>query len=181
MTQPDPTNFDSFEWVRHYFPHLNHQQMDSILSFSLIWNLFEARICDKFASVRRIREKVDRADRSGSLLRDSYEQYLNYFRNRYGPTGAGALDELAPTGPELSRNVREANATVRAEIERVFQDSHPSTADLVNALLLVAYRIRNNFFHGSKNVQNLPRQAELFRVVNNLLATFIDAVNPPRR
>ena len=96
MTPTDLTDFDSFGWVRHYFPHLDHVQMDSILSFSLIWNLFEARICDKFASVKRIRDKVDGADRSGSLRQDSYEQYLNYFRNRYGPRGVGALDELAP-------------------------------------------------------------------------------------
>lgn len=155
--------------------------MDSILSFSLIWNLFEARICDKFASVGRIREKVDKADREGTLQRDIYERYLNYFRDRYRPDGVGALDELAPTGPELHRNVREANARVRAVIEDVFQDPHPRTADLVNALLLIAYRVRNNFFHGGKNLQNLPQQTELFRVVNSLLSTFIDAVNPPPR
>lgn len=179
MTLANLTNFDSFGWVSRYFPYLDHDQIDSILSFSLIWNLFEARICGKFASVRRIRDEVDRADKSGRLQRDIYEQYLNYFKNRYGPDGAGALEELTPTGPDLRRNVREANATVRAVIEGVFQDPHPDTADMVNALLLIAYRMRNNFFHGSKNIQNLPRQVELFRVVNSLLSTFIDAVNPP--
>jgi hypothetical protein len=181
MTPMNVTDFDSFGWVQHYFPHLDRAQMDAILSFSLIWNLFEARICDKFASTRNIRNRVDRADRSGILVRDNYEQYLNYFRKRYGPVGAGALDELAPTNPGQNRIVREANARVREEIERVFQDPNPSTADAVNALLLIAYRVRNNFFHGSKNMQNLHRQAELFRVINKLLSTFIEAVNPPPR
>lgn len=182
MTPEHLTNFDSFGWVRRYFPHLDQaQQIDAILSFSLIWNLFEARICDKFASVNTIRNKVDRADSTGALLRDDYEPYLNYFRHRYGPEGVGALDALAPTGPEQRRNVRDANASVRAVIEGVFQDPHPRTADMVNALLLIAYRVRNNFFHGGKNLQDLPHQVELFRVVNGLLSTIIDAVNPPRR
>ena len=182
MTPEHLTNFDSFGWVRRYFPHLDQaQQIDAILSFSLIWNLFEARICDKFASVPTIRNKVDRANNSGALRRDDYEQYLNYFRNRYGPEGAGSLEALAPTGPEQRRRVREANAPVRAVIEGVFQDPNPHTADMVNALLLIAYRVRNNFFHGSKNLQDLPHQVELFRVVNSLLSTFIDAVNPPPR
>ena len=44
----------------------------------------------------------------------------------------------------------------------------------VHALLLIAHRIRNNLFHGEKEVATLHSQADLFRAVNSLLATYLN-------
>jgi hypothetical protein len=45
--------------------------------------------------------------------------------------------------------------------------------NVVYALLLIAHRIRNNLFHGEKEVAILHAQAELFQAVNSLLASYL--------
>ena len=50
--------------------------------------------------------------------------------------------------------------------------------NIVYALLLIAHRIRNNLFHGNKGIESLHTQTDLFRVVNRLLATFLEDIQP---
>lgn len=180
MRAEGPYDFDVFGWVRRHYPSLNAEQLTPVLHFSLIWNMFETKVGRRLASPARIREHVTDAARRGDLLRHDYQPYLDYFRNRYSQQENHALNNLFAVAYVSSRGARERNEQHREEIQRVFRGETDDLTEVVYALLLIAYRIRNNFFHGNKGLRSLPGQTDLFNVVNRLLAKYLDDVYPPR-
>jgi hypothetical protein len=135
----------------------------------LIWNLFETHACQRNANLSSIRRSVDRAVESSRLSSDRYNQFVHYFRERYYLADEGKFetffDRLMLTCPESQKVVKRA------------LNGHASDVnDVVYALLLIAHRIRNNLFHGNKDVQSLPQQAELFTAVNSLLTTYLEDI-----
>lgn len=172
----DIREFDAIEWINRFFQgaaNLNFDQLRPILCFSLIWNLFETKACRRQANKDSIRRSVDYADESGRLRREKYQTYLDFFRNRYLENGTieTAFNRLMMTDHTSQSAVRRA----------LIGETHDLN-NIVYALLLIALRIRNNLFHGNKDVETLPRQTELFVVVNSLLATYLEDIeNLPQR
>lgn len=169
-------NFDAIEWINRFFQgtaSLNFEQLRPILCFSLIWNLFETKACRKKASKTSIRECVDFADESGRLKIEKYQVYLEFFRERYVINNSvdAAFERLLLRDSDSKEAVRRS----------LLGESH-DTNNIVLGLLLIALRIRNNLFHGNKDVETLPRQTELFVVTNSLLSTFLEDIeNLPQR
>lgn len=172
----DIRDFDAIEWVNRFFQgaaNLDFEQLRPILCFSLIWNLFETKACRRQANPDSIRRSVNFADESGRLRREIYQIYVDYFRNRY-------LENNSIEGAfrRLLMNDRNSQELVRRALSGEAHDLN----NIVSALLLIAHRIRNNLFHGNKDVETLPRQTELFVVVNSLLATYLEDIeNLPHR
>jgi len=55
------------------------------------------------------------------------------------------------------------------------EEQLPDVVDGVKAMLFIAHRVRNNFFHGEKCVTSLSAQRPLFEILNEMLAKVIDA------
>jgi hypothetical protein len=165
-------NFDALAWIDRYFAQrapLDYDQLRPVMCFSLIWNLFETVACRRMATIRSIREAVDHADQAGRLNRTRYTEFVEFFRNRYLRDGniEHAFERLLMTNTESQVAVRRALVGEAQDLNNI-----------VFALLLIAHRIRNNLFHGNKGVETLHTQTELFQVVNRLLATFIEDIQP---
>jgi len=172
MAAVELDGFDALAWIGRYFARpapLDFEQLRPVLSFSLMWSLFDTVACRRNASPQRIRDAVDRADGAGRLDPAVYGEFLQYFRDRYLRAGniEDAFDRLLMTH-------RDSQVAVRRALIGDARDLN----NIVYALLLIAHRIRNNLFHGNKGVATLHNQTELFRVVNCLLATFIDHKQP---
>lgn len=172
------SDFDAIRWINGYFRgsvELDFDHLRPILCFSLIWNLFETHSCRRHATPESIRRSVEHADESGCLRRDRYERYLEFFKRRYVREDRNlewVFDALLMTAPRAKEVVR------RALLDEVHDlNNH------VYALLLIAHRIRNNLFHGNKEVESLPRQIDLFNEVNALLSTYWEDIEhlPERR
>jgi hypothetical protein len=165
-------NFDALAWIDRYFAEqarLDYDQLRPILCFSLIWNLFETVACRRMATVRSIRQAVDHADQAGRLDRARYSKFVMFFRSRYVRDG-----DIEHAFERLLMTNMESQVAVRRALMGEAQDMN----NIVFALLLIAHRIRNNLFHGNKGVETLHTQTELFQVVNRLLATFIEDIQP---
>lgn len=177
MSPENFSTFDAFDWIDRYFArsaNLNYEQLRPVLCFSLIWNLFETVACHRSANANSIRRAVDHADQSGRLDRAKYQDYVDYFKKRYLQNGSIE---------EVFNRLLMTNES-RIVVKRVLLDEDHDLNNIVYALLLIAHRIRNNLFHGNKGVQTLHTQTELFCVVNRLLSTFIEDIQPdmmPRR
>jgi hypothetical protein len=162
---------DELQWIDRYFGAeglLDYNHLRPILCFSLIWNLFETHACQRHANPTSIRRSVDRADVSGRLSLNRYERFVHYFRDRYlsdGETFDTFFDRLLLTHGESQTAVRRALSGQALDLNNI-----------VYALLLIAHRIRNNLFHGNKDVQSLPQQTELFTSVNALLTTYLEDI-----
>lgn len=172
MLVDDLGSFDAMEWINRYFAkraRLDYEQLRPVMCFSLIWNLFETVACRRSATVHSIREAVDHADQNGQLDRARYIEFVEFFKNRYLRDGniEDAFERLLMTNSECQAAVRRALVGEALDLNNI-----------VFALLLIAHRIRNNLFHGNKGVETLHTQTELFRVVNRLLATFVEDIRP---
>jgi len=168
------TNFDALDWIDRYFAGrstFDYDGLRPVLTFSLIWNLFETIACRRMATARSIRLSVDHADQTGRLDPEKYGHYVTYLRERYLKNGTidQAFDRLLMTD-------RESRIVVR----RVLEDETKDINNIVYGLLLVAHRIRNNLFHGNKAVSSLHEQTELFQVINRLLSDYIEDISPDR-
>jgi hypothetical protein len=165
-------NFDAFEWIDSYFARrarLDYDKLRPVLCFSLIWNLFESVACGRQASPTSIRDAVDRAGDSGRLKQATYAKYVDYFRERY--LHDGNIDHVFAV---LFMDHARSQTVVRGVLLGEMNDLN----NIVYALLLIAHRIRNNLFHGNKGIETLHTQTELFRVINRLLATFLEDIHP---
>ena len=172
---PDIREFDALQWLNGHFRgelSLSLEQLGPILCFSLIWNLFETRACGRHATQESIRRAVDHADESGRLEHSRYEPFLTFFQNRY----------QGRSSDETFRRLLMENQTAQEMVRRALLGEAQDLNNKVYALLLIGHRVRNNLFHGNKEVGSLPRQTELFVAVNALLATFLEDIeNFPQR
>jgi hypothetical protein len=163
---------DELQWINSYLgmPNpLDYAQMKPVLCFSLIWNLFETDACERNADPSSIWRSVDRANKSGMLSSNKYNQYVDYFRNRYYLADEKKFETFFDLLMLTCTKSREA-------VKRALNGDASDVNDIVYALLLIAHRIRNNFYHGNKDVQSLPQQIELFTAINSLLTTYLDDI-----
>lgn len=166
-------NFDGIDWINQYFNDANvdFNNLRPVLSFSLMWNLFESKACNRSANPGTIKTSVYKADLAGKLERNKYQPYVDYFRNRY-------LDEDRVT--DFFMSLLLTNEKHRKIVEEVLRGEKQDTNNVVYSLLLIAHRIRNNLFHGNKEISQLHFQTELFQVINNLLADYIEDITHAR-
>ena len=160
---------DELQWINCYLgvPNpLDYDQMKPILCFSLIWNLFETHACQRDANPNSIHQSVNRAGKSGRLSSKKYNQFVHYFRERYYLADEDKFESFFDT---LMLTHTESQKVVKRALNGDTSDIN----DIVYALLLIAHRIRNNLFHGNKDVQTLPQQVALFTAVNSLLTTYL--------
>lgn len=161
-------HFEPLAWVNEYTATatpINEATFGPILQFSLMWNLFERDACGREGNPTNIEKSVESVFADGKLNLHSFQEHLAYFRDRSqreGMTIDRYLDALKLT-----------NAKGRNLVRGVLAGSLSDPNNVVLALLLVAHRIRNNLFHGEKEVAYLHAQVDLFRTVNSLLATFL--------
>jgi hypothetical protein len=165
--------FNPLEWLRQFAPGgkaLNLETLKPILFFTLMWNLFETDCCDRHANPETIRRNVEKADENGLLRAVDFADFLAFFRARYVDNGdIEDLPNILLSSPGQTRLEREHVGTLQAVLKGDLRDINK----VVFSLLFVAYRIRNNLFHGEKDVFTLDTQLELFKAVNALLGRYI--------
>lgn len=170
--------FNPVEWLSQFAPgieRIDYQTLEPILSFTLMWNLFETVVCSRNASDRAIRQSVNRAYDAGLLKHEDFGDFLAFFRKRY--VEDGNIEEL----PGRLLSSRGSTSREQAHIvllEDVLKGESTDVHNVVFSLLFIAYRIRNNLFHGEKNVFTLNTQVELFKAVNALLGRYLQVVHP---
>jgi hypothetical protein len=161
--------FQPLEWVNDYTragSPINEATFGPILHFSLMWNLFERDACGREANPANIERSVQTAFAEGKLSLDAFQEHLDYFQNRAQRDNMTIIRYLEA--------LKLTNANARNLVRGVLAGDLSDPNNVVYALLLIAHRIRNNLFHGEKEVANLHSQVDLFRAVNSLLATFLN-------
>jgi len=170
--------FAPLVWLSKFSPTnepLNSETLEPILSFTLIWNLFETVACNRNGSIRSIDESINNANDHGLLKSEDFSDFLIFFQSRY--VQDRDIDQL----PEYLLS-RRGCSNIESDKIRLLQDvlqgNSTAIGEIVSSLLFIAYRIRNNLFHGEKNLFTLDTQLDLFRAVNFLLAQYLDIAYP---
>ncbi len=157
---------DVLEWFESvYFNHsetFSYEELKPIMGFPLLWNLFESELCSRNANYDCLNSISNRF--STNLSNDTIAECVEYFKDRYVQNGV--LNSLFS-----SVNVPQNKMDI---INDVFIEDTTEKTRKIEALLIIAYRFRNNFFHGEKELRNLNSQRNNFMLLNKFISSIIE-------
>jgi hypothetical protein len=172
MPTYDPNTFDVLNWFRQYVKADNDLQgrdLDDARNLVLMWGAFEREACGKFAKPEGIRKSVEQADRDGKLSLADFASHAAFLK--------GIHDSYENTDKFMGAiKATKHKDGLHSDIEAFVTGRKTDVNNVVVALLLIAYRVRNNTFHGEKSPNALRNQQPLFRCINSLLATYLAAL-----
>lgn len=148
------------------FAELSEEDRQAIFHFSVLWSFFEARALSTNGSAGKILSVTHEWAALGHLTLQPFENSLDYFRARYVANGA-------PT--QLFQGLAFREYDKPALVLSVLKGEDMSLANTVAALLLVAFRLRNNLFHGTKWAYGIQGQRENFNQAAAVLMAALDA------
>lgn len=160
--------FDEIKWLNDYAEtdhSINLIEIQKVLSFCLMWNLFERIVCDKNANAKKIDQFVEDNYSEKIFTSADYEQFLSYFKNRY-------VSGNDMNSAFYSLNFRRGDK--KELVEKVLKQEDSSGKLTIKALLLIVLRLRNNLFHGIKNTYELKLQDENFNIANQIIAKYLE-------
>lgn len=159
------------EWLesREGFGVLSLAERRAIEEFSLLWSLFEAKVLGNRGSAAAIIAFVERLAIAGLLNASALPAALAYWRARYWSGGCYTphFDNLQFRGNDH-----------RPLVEAVVNGASNSDPDVLKALLLIVWRLRNNLFHGHKWAAHFYDQQDNFDWASQVLMAAVDMNRP---
>ena len=58
-------------------------------------------------------------------------------------------------------------------VKNILSNNSANKEEILTSILLIAYRIRNNLFHGLKDFSLIDEQDEMFKVINLFLLDMV--------
>jgi len=155
------------QWLEsnRYYSELDESKLTSIFYFALIWNLFEKECCGKFAKMDEHPKQL--SEHAEQVSRVMLQDVWCHFQQRYI-----ANDKPTQLFKSFAFQPRDNKAWVEAILRL---DAKATEQEKLEALLRIAFRLRNNLYHGEKSVSKLYEQNENFRQINQILMALIDA------
>lgn len=154
------------EWLQNnrYYYQIDDTKLQSIFYFSLIWNLFEKELCAKDGNIR-VHPEQHSTQYAEKINQELLSQVFDYFQDRYALNGSKT---------QKYESFEFKSEDIKNEVFENLTIDKPTVKQKLKAILLIAFRLRNNLFHGEKQVEMLYEQNENFAQVNLLLTHLID-------
>lgn len=152
------------QWINMRFGvHFQESELQSIKDFSLLWNVFENKVCETNFNQAAVIAKYATIPYN---LAD-FQEILDYFKARYM---AGGI----PTAryPFLFLRARDNEALVRDVLIGVRNDID----SVLLVITIIIYRFRCNLFHGTKDIELINEQKENFEHANSFLMKILDQI-----
>ncbi|MFC2119814.1 hypothetical protein ACFLQ4_01955 [Bacteroidota bacterium] len=165
-----PDTFNVRDWLNNHFPNaeFNRNEVNPVTDFSLMWNHFENILGERNINITRLEAiATDTTQISGDST--FYQNYFDYFKNRY-------IKEDNTTN-ELFENLSFRPGDKKDFVATVLKGDDNNAANTIEAILIIIYRIRNNFFHGEKQLHNIYTQYDNFNIANKFLAEILTINN----
>lgn len=151
-----------------YYGNIDEAKLKNIFYFTLVWNIFEKECCNKNALIgtypKKLAEKLfDKID--VTVVNTIYD----YFKNRY-------IVDSDVNDIFISFDFGKEHAAIeyKAFVQEKLLSHVPDNKEKLQALLYIAFRLRNNLYHGIKKVEKLYEQNENFKQINTLLMAIVD-------
>jgi hypothetical protein len=157
-------SFDDLIWINHHLNlNIKLENINSILMFTLYWNILEHELCNDNFKIDKIRKYI----KEYNIDKQNFTRYYEYFRDRYY-TGNGNTNYYFD-GLKLSKqNIK--------YVQDCFINQNPTNEELISSLFLIIQRLRNNIFHGLKEPRNFEEQELNFKIANKAIATILNIV-----
>lgn len=163
-------DFSELEWINNFFDNAidlqQNEGLDRIKNFALFWNMFERFACANFADVQKIEAFVVKLNDITPINNDLLTLHLEYFIERYTQNGTINIEGL------LFRT-HPGDVRAKGKVVAVLSRQVATPREILEALLLILLRFRNNLFHGNKQIVNLDTQVSNFTHANRLLSNVL--------
>ncbi|CAG2148303.1 hypothetical protein [Cupriavidus numazuensis] len=159
---------DTNDWLTKHAPgfaNLSREEREGIAHFAFLWSLFEGRVLNAGGSPEKLVQLAKSMTEQGSVNLALFAGPLEHFRIRYWLDGR-------PTYLFDGLNFRRGDR--RPLVESVLSGQTNSSDDIVSALLLIVYRLRNNLFHGMKWAYGIREQLANFQNANEVLMRVLE-------
>jgi hypothetical protein len=144
---------------------LRPESVAVISSFTLMWNIFEGAVCRTDANIRLLEEHAKEIAQRRLLLPD-IECGVQFWRQRY-VTGATFNNRF-------KRLFRPKEKKPREHVEAVLLSKQNDPESQLLAVMIVIYRLRNNLFHGLKQIDELNDQVQNLTMACRVLAAIVE-------
>ncbi len=172
-------NYNSKEihWIREFYPgaeELKPKELNHVLAFGIIWNIFEG-VLTEISEKGSFYQKFDRALKVylRKFNKEEFEDEFNYFSRRY--QNQNIKKSLNFREGKKYQEEEKACKLVSNSLQKGNFKEIP-TEEIIQCLIYLTYRLRNNLFHGLKPFISLPAQNENFKNSNSVLIKFIDTI-----
>ena len=167
MTTNQINSFNEEKWLHTYFgnAYVDLAKFDNIKNFLFFWSVFEYKVCGTEFMISKMFKLIVESNSLPSNKLAEYRTILDYFKNRYITDGSinNKFHQL-----ELKR------VKYNSFLRKTLMSEENNEKDILKALTLIIYRLRNNLFHGVKKTELLKSQIENFQVTNYLLSKLIE-------
>jgi len=155
------TVLEGLDWINNFLKsNLKMEEVNSILLFTIYWNILEHIKCDDDFKIFKIKELIT----ENSLKKEDYMKFYEYFKNKYFSYGVDSFIE--------SFNFR-SNGDMEF-IKGTLESEDPTAEQVIASLFLIVQRLRNNLFHGIKEANYLSEQEINFQMANQAIARFLE-------
>lgn len=159
------------QWLNEYFDNtanFNRDEINVVTDFSLLWNLFESELSDRGVDSNRLSIIASTINRKSNMLQQQnfYEPIFNYFKARYV--------QKDNTTNQLFERLRFRHNDNQRLVRNVLTGLEQSSEKIIEAILIIIYRLRNNLFHGEKELHNIHTQYTNFHSANWFLTTILN-------
>ncbi len=155
------------EWLSKKVPiftNLPEDEQNAIYDFTLIWSLFEGEELAGFCNMDKIRTYATKLEQESKLPNAKTNSYLLYLKDRYLENG------------DLNNkfeHLKYERSGSPSEILTALCDESASDKTKFIACLGIAFRLRNNLFHGEKWQYELADQKSNFDNANQFLKSLM--------
>ena len=148
--------------------NIKRNNIQYLLDFTLLWNLFELKYFDNFFKVYDRERNINLIDdfiniHWNNIDDNRINKYFNYFKDRY--TVNEEFDD------EINEKIKNRfdKLNIRWEHINIIKNNLSNSENKLYTVIYIIARYRNNFFHWMKNVKFIGWQKENFEISNNFL------------
>ncbi len=134
------------------------EDIQNVMGFSILWNIFESVFCDKQANMCKINAAIDK--HISEIHFEKVQSIFHYYHGRYQDNDR--LDKL---------KLKNSDKTL---VRNVLNNNYKDKNNRIKFIMAIIYRYRNNLFHGEKDIVKITLQEENFKHANRFLMHFIE-------
>jgi hypothetical protein len=156
------------EWLRLTVPgfdELSEEERAAIRDFAMLWSLFEGAVLDARGNAGALVAIVNRLHERDAVNLATLDAAVAHFRGRYYANGGFTF--------AFDQHLHFRNNDHRPLAEAFVSGATNDPPEMLQGLLIIVYRLRNNLFHGVKWTYRIQGQFENFRHANAILMATI--------
>lgn len=143
-----------------------------IANFAILWNLYESHYFENRGNVTYKKEDMYDLVRKKEYYLIDADTLLVRFTERYNEAKQDGVTNFEKLKLSAS-NDTDLDTSAKMFVRTTLDNDKANAEEKTIAALLIIHRLRNNLFHGEKDLTNIAKEVEPLVIANECLFGFI--------